>query len=60
MVAISMRASVSSLELNIGNFFVRKKSRIMPADQTSMAKVSISVMCEVDKNYAHLQTARRT
>lgn len=32
-----MRASMSSLEWNSGNRLVRKKRRIIPADQTSMA-----------------------
>ena len=37
IVASSIRASMSSLEWNRGNFRVRKNSRIIPADQTSMA-----------------------
>ena len=36
-MAISIRASVSSLDWKRGNFFVRKNRRIIPADHTSMA-----------------------
>lgn len=38
MVAISIKASTSSLDWNNGNFLVRKKRRIIPADQTSTAE----------------------
>lgn len=34
---ISMRASVSSDELKMGNFLARKESKMIPADQISMA-----------------------
>jgi hypothetical protein len=37
IVAISIRASTSSLAWNKGNLPTKKNSRIMPADQTSTA-----------------------
>lgn len=54
IVAISMRASISSLELNKGNFSVRKKSRIMPADHMSIARAKLS------KERVRLYQPRRT
>lgn len=39
IVAISIRASISSLDWNNGNLPARKKRRIIPADHTSIAIV---------------------
>lgn len=46
MAEISMRASVSSFELKIGNFRVKIESRMIPADQMSMAEASATVSVE--------------
>lgn len=46
IVAISINASTSSLDWNRGNFPVRKKRSIIPADQTSMAGGSVNQFAE--------------
>jgi hypothetical protein len=37
IVAISIKASISSLDWNSGNLPVRKNNKIIPTDQTSIA-----------------------
>ena len=46
IVAISINASISSLDWNRGNFPVRKKRSIMPTDQTSMAGGGVNQLAD--------------
>lgn len=46
IVAISINASISSLDWSKGNFPVRKKRNIIPADQTSMASGNVNQLVE--------------
>ena len=52
---------MSSFDWKSGNFLVRKNSRIMPADQTSMARAALSTRVYVwGDAETYLPSVRRT